>query len=138
VRVADRPSRRGQEHHRPRRGRAVVEIDDEDAHAHLRADDPVSAVAWLARTLVGSGVVVVVALDTRERERRERVRTEVPGFVEVFVDGGARSDPTYEEPFAPELRVPTGDRDAAASAAQVVSWLEDAGVVPHDPPHPSD
>jgi adenylylsulfate kinase-like enzyme len=122
-----------------RRGRAVVEIDDEDAQAHLRADDPVGAVAWLARTLVGSGVVVVVALDTPERERRERVRTEVPGFVEVFVDGGGtRSDPAYEEPFAPELRVPTRDRDAAASAAQVVSWLEDAGIVPHDPPHPSD
>lgn len=124
-----------------RRGRAVVEIDDVDARAHLRADDPVGSVAWLARMLVESGVVVLVALDTPEREMREIVRSEVPGFVEVFIDGGADTGPSaerYEEPFAPELRVPTRDRDVAASTAQIVSFLEDAGVVAHDPPHPSD
>jgi adenylylsulfate kinase len=124
-----------------RRGRPVVEIDEADARRHLSAEDRVGAVAWLAGLLVERGVVVIVALDTPERDVRDRMRAEVPGFVEVFVDGGTDAGAggtRYEEPFAPEFRVPTRDRDVAASAAQVVSWLEDAGIVAHDPPHPSD
>jgi adenylylsulfate kinase-like enzyme len=120
------------------RGRPAAAIDEPEVGVHLDAGDPVGALTWLSRLLVDSGVVVVVAADTPARDRREQVRAQVPGFVEVFVDGRGRPDPTYEEPFAPELRVPTHDRDPAASVAQIVSYLEDAGVVAHDPPHPSD
>jgi len=111
-----------------RRGRAAAVIDELEARAHLGADDRVAALAWVAELLVTSGVVVVVAVDEPERAVRERLRREISSFVEVFVDRGTGDD-GYEEPFAPELRVPTHDRDADASAAQVVSWLEDAGVV---------
>ena len=45
---------------------------------------------------------------------------EIPEFTGV-------SDP-YEPPPAPEVRVVTHDRDARASAAQVVDYLEQAGL----------
>ena len=77
---------------------------------------------------------------------RERLRAELAQLREVYLDipaklGAARSgerDDGYEEPYAPDLRVPTYDRDAAASIAQVVSYLEGQGLAPHDPPHPSE
>jgi len=118
-----------------RRGRPAVVIDEADARAHFSAADPIDAVTWLTGLLVPNGVVVVIAVDAQDRAARDRARGELPGFVEVFVDGGDGSDGAYEEPFAPELRVPTHDRDVAASVAQLVSWLEDSGVAP--PPDPS-
>jgi adenylylsulfate kinase len=111
------------------RGRPAVAIDDVDAREHLSPDHPIDAVTWLAGLLVTNGIVVVVAVPADERADRDRARDDVPGFVEVFVDGGG-SDDAYEEPFAPELRVPTHDREVAASVAQLVSWLEDSGVAP--------
>lgn len=120
------------------RGRPAVVVDDPDVSHHLDARDRVGALTWLARLLAESDVVVVVAVDIPARDDREAVRTQVPRFVEVFVDGHGRPGGDYEEPFAPELRVPTHDRSASASVAQIVSYLEDAGMVAHDPPHPSD
>jgi adenylylsulfate kinase-like enzyme len=104
-------------------------LDETETSAHLNGADPIGSLGWLASVLVAGGSVVVIAGNTPERAARERVRDLVPGFVEVFVDGGPGPD-AYEEPFAPELRVPTLDRDEAASTAQLVSWLEDAGVFP--------
>ena len=115
-----------------RRGRAAAVIDEPEARTHLGTDDRAAALAWVAELLVSSGVVAVVAVDEPERSVRERLRQEISAFVEVFVDRGTPTD-GYEEPFAPDLRVPTHDRDADASAAQVVSWLEDAGVVGRTP-----
>lgn len=120
------------------RGCPAAAVDDPEATARLEPGDRVGALTWLVRLLAESGVVAVVAVDLPDRDGRERLRTQVPGFVEVFIDGRGRDDAAYEEPFAPELRVPTHDREPAASVAQIVSYLEDAGVVPHDPPHPSD
>ena len=111
------------------RGRAAVVIDEAEARIHLSATDPNASVGWLAGLLLSSGVVVVIAVDAPDRAGRDRAREEVPGFVEVFIDGGDGPD-RYEEPFAPELRVPTHDRDVAASVAQLLSWLEDSGVAP--------
>jgi adenylylsulfate kinase len=116
------------------RGRAAIVIDEADARTHLSADDPSGSVTWLTSLLLTSGVVVVIAVDAPDRAARDRAREVLPGFVEVFIDGGAGPDDAYEEPFAPELRVPTHDRDVAASVAQLVSWLEDSGVAP--PPAP--
>ena len=119
-----------------RRGRGAVVLDD-DVREHLRDGDTVEAASWLVSTLLDASVVVVVAFDAPRRDERDALRSTIPGFVEIFVDGGATSA-GYEPPYAPELRVPTRDREPIASAAQVVSWLEDAGIVAHDPPHPSD
>lgn len=105
---------------------AVVAIDE--VEGRLDPADPIAAVVWLAEALLAAGVIPIVAVDAPERAVRDRVREKLAGFAEVFVDGGT-TDEAYEEPFAPELRVPTYDRDAMASAAQVVSWLETAGAV---------
>ena len=117
-----------------RRGRAAVLLDEPEVRAHL--GDGAGPLVWLCGLLVGSGVTTVVAVDAPGRDERERIRAEIPGFVEVFVDRGS-TDGVFEAPIAPELRVPTHDRDARASVAQVLSWLEDAGLAPHDPPHPA-
>jgi adenylylsulfate kinase-like enzyme len=109
------------------RGQPAVLIDNPAAATHLR--DGGGALAWLCELLVTSGVIAVVAVDQPDRNDRELLRPLIPGFVEVFVDDGSEGDDAYEAPFAPEVRVPTADRDAAASTALVVSWLESADLV---------
>jgi adenylylsulfate kinase-like enzyme len=106
-----------------RRGVRVALVDEPDVAAHLSPGDPITALAWLARLLTTAGVIVVIAADDPRRRSRDQLRAEVPGFVEIFVDGGPERD-HYEEPVAPELRVPTHDRSPEASVALVVSWLE--------------
>jgi adenylylsulfate kinase-like enzyme len=106
-----------------RRGVPVALLDEPDARAHLSAEDPVDALGWAARLLTSTGAVVVAAADVPRRAARDRLRTDLVGFVEVFVDGGPGDD-GYQEPVAPELRVPTRDRSPEASVALVLSWLE--------------
>ena len=115
-----------------RDGVAVAILDDPDVTDHLGRDDPLGALMWAVRLVMAAGAVAVVAVDGVGRGVREELRVTVPGFVEVFVDAGPGLD-GYEEPYAPELRVPTADRSPAASAAQVVSWLERAGLVGAEP-----
>ena len=114
-----------------RRGRAAVGIDEPEVRAHLDGTERAAALAWVVGLLVEGDVVAVVAAHEPSRAARDRLRSEIPSFAEVFVDRGDGPD-AYEEPFAPELRVPTHDRDAGASAAQIVSWLEDSGVLERD------
>jgi adenylylsulfate kinase-like enzyme len=106
-----------------RRGTQAALIDEPEVVTHLSSDEPIDALGWLARLVTATGAIVVITSDDPRRATRDRLRSEVPGFVEIFVDGGPGRD-QYEEPVAPELRVPTHDRSAAASVAQVVSWLE--------------
>lgn len=107
-------------------GTDMLLLDEDTATKHL-AEGP-DAIAWLCRLLVTHGVPVIVALPMPARDDRDLIRDAVPGFVEVFVDR-ARHNDAYEEPFAPELRVPTHDRSPRASVAQLLSWLEDREVV---------
>lgn len=106
-----------------RRGVRVALVDEPEVRTHLSTEEPIEALGWLARLLTAAGVVVVVAADDPRRAARDRLRAEVAGFVEIFVDGGPGRD-HYQEPVAPELRVPTHDRSPEASVALVVSWLE--------------
>jgi adenylylsulfate kinase len=127
-----------------RRGGPAVLLDGEAIGARL-VDGP-DALAWCCELLTANGVPTVVAVPLPARDDRELLRASVAGFVEIFLDAPAdvcatragRTDDAYEEPYAPELRVPTHGRDVAASAAQVLSFLEDRGVIPHDPAHPSE
>lgn len=127
-----------------RRGGPAVLLDEDAVSARL-VEGP-DALAWCCTLLTTNGVPVVVAVPLPGRDDRELLRASVAGFVEVFLDAppdvcaarGGRADDDYEAPYAPDLRVPTHDRDVAASAAQVLSFLEDRGVIPHDPAHPSE
>jgi len=115
-------------------------------------DANIRRIGWVAALLARNGVVAVTAAISPYRSVRDEVRSKVDSFVEVYVDtpievceqrdvkglyAKARageipeftgvSDP-YEPPLAPEVRVVTHDRDPRASAAQVVDYLERAGL----------
>ncbi len=127
-----------------RRGGPAVLLDEPSIAARL-VEGP-DALAWCCELLTANGVPTVVAVPLAARDDRELLRTSVPGFLEIFLDAppdvcaarSGRTDDAYEEPYAPDLRVPTHGRDAAASTAQVLSFLEDRGVIAHDPAHPSE
>ncbi len=112
-------------------------------------DTNIRRIGWVAKVLARNGVAAITAAISPYRETRDAVRAEIPNFVEVFVDTPLEvceerdvkglyeraradelpdftgvSDP-YEAPLAPEIHVITHDRPVAASAAQVLSWLED-------------
>jgi adenylylsulfate kinase len=116
-------------------GRPCALLDAEALSAHLAhgpTDGGLDSLAWLARLLTENGVTTIVTVDTPRRADRDALRSALPGFVEVYVDAPADvctarsgvADPRYEEPIAPDLRVPTHDRDARASTAQLLSYLE--------------
>ena len=117
----------------------LLDADEPGIRVHLQRDaagSPLPAVAWLATVLAEGGVTAVVTVDAPGRAARDDVRGSVDRFVEVHVDAPAEvcakrcgKVDAYEEPFAPELRVPTHDRSPAASAAQVVSYLEQEGLL---------
>ncbi|HMG27884.1 MAG TPA: adenylyl-sulfate kinase [Acidimicrobiia bacterium] len=115
-------------------------------------DANIRRIGWVAALLARNGVVAVTAAISPYRAVRDEVRSKIDNFVEVYVDtpiavceqrdvkglyAKARageipeftgvSDP-YEPPLAPEVRVVTHDRDPWASAAQVVDYLERAGL----------
>ena len=120
-------------------------------------DTNIRRIGWVAALLARNGVVAITAAISPYRAVRDDVRGNVEHFVEVFVDTPidiceardvkglykrARagqiqaftgvSDP-YEPPLAPEVRVVTHDRGPLASAAQVLSYLEEAGIARHGP-----
>lgn len=115
-------------------------------------DTNIRRIGWVAALLARNGVVAVTAAISPYRAVRNEVRGQIERFVEVFVDtplevceerdvkghySKARSgeipeftgvtDP-YEPPPAPEVRLVTANRDAAASAAQVIDYLEGVGL----------
>jgi adenylylsulfate kinase len=120
-------------------------------------DTNIRRIGWVAAVLARNGVVAITAAISPYRDIRDEIRGQIDNFVEVYVDtpldlcedrdvkglyAKARSgeipqftgvsDP-YEPPPAPEVRVVTHDRDVAASAAQVVSYLEEAGLARSGP-----
>lgn len=112
---------------------AVLDATDLAAHlAHGPHEGGLPSLAWLVTLLTGNGVPVVVTADLPARADREAVAALIPRFVEVLVDAPAAvctaragvEDRAYEEPIAPDRRVPTGDRDERASAALLLSYLE--------------
>ena len=112
-------------------------------------------IGHVARLLVDAGVVVLCSFVSPYREDRDRVRAlhEDAVFAEVFVDvplavaeardvkglyararAGEIEDFTgvsapYEAPEDPELRIDTDTRDLDTCVAEVVRWLDDAGVM---------
>jgi len=117
-------------------------------------DINIRRIGYVASLLARNGVVAVTAAISPYRSVRDEVRDYMDDFVEIHVatsveDCEARdvkglyakaragelseftgvSDP-YEAPLAPEVRVETAGRTPAESAAEVVAWLERAGLSP--------
>jgi len=112
---------------------ALLDADALSTHlAHGPTDGGLASLAWLGRLLTENDVTTIVTVDMPRRADRDELRSEVRGFVEVYVDAppdvcmerAGFADPRYEEPIAPALRIPTHDRDARASTAQLLSYLE--------------
>lgn len=127
-----------------RRGRACAVLDAPGVERHLLPGT--DALVWCCGLLVTSGATALVTAPIATRAEREHLRDSMPALVEVFLDSppalcaerAGRVDDAYEVPYAPDLRVPTHDRAPAASVAQAISFLEERGVAPRDPPHPSE
>jgi adenylylsulfate kinase len=112
----------------------------------------VERIGFVASLLSRNGVVAVTAAISPYREVRDTVRGWIDNFVEIHVatpveECEARdvkglyakarrgeipeftglSDP-YETPLAPELRIETTGRTPGESAAEIVTYLESAGL----------
>jgi len=119
-------------------------------------DTNIERIGWVASRFTRAGVVTLVSAISPYAETRARARElveEFGPFVEVFVDTSVEecakrdvkglyakafsgeikeftgvSDP-YEEPESPELVIDTEGEDPADSAAKVVSYLEERGLI---------
>jgi len=110
------------------------------------------ALADLARVLAGDGVPILVAATANRRAYRDRARTGIPRFLEVYVDcplpvcrerdpkgiyrraaaGSAPNVPGVSAPYEPPLRpelVVNGERDPSESAGAILSALASRGYL---------
>ena len=146
-----------------RRGRHSELLDGDEVRTHLSKglgfskddrDTNIRRIGYVARLVARSGGVAITAAISPYREVRDEVRSQMPGFVEVFVrapldtlverdtKGLYRkaiageianftgvSDP-YEEPLHPEVVCDTSQESVAESVAKVVDRLERLGHLP--------
>jgi adenylylsulfate kinase len=116
-------------------------------------DENIRRIGWVASVLARNGVVSVTAAISPYRAGRDQVRSWVDNFVEIHVAtpleecelrdvkglyAKARageipeftgvSDP-YEAPMHPEITLETAGHTPEQSAAAVVTWLEDRGLL---------
>ena len=146
-----------------RRGRHSELLDGDEVRTHLSKglgfskddrDTNIRRIGYVARLVARSGGVAITAAISPYREVRDEVRSQMPGFVEVFVrapldtlverdtKGLYRkaiageianftgvSDP-YEEPLHPEVVCDTSKESVAESVAKVVDRLERLGHLP--------
>ncbi len=146
-----------------RRGRHSELLDGDEVRTHLSKglgfskddrDTNIRRIGYVARLVARSGGVAITAAISPYREVRDEVRSQTPGFVEVFVrapldtlverdtKGLYRkaiageianftgvSDP-YEEPLHPEVVCDTSRESVAESVTKVVDRLERLGHLP--------
>jgi ATP sulfurylase/adenylyl-sulfate kinase len=146
-----------------RRGRHSELLDGDEVRTHLSKglgfskddrDTNIRRIGYVARLVARSGGVAITAAISPYRAVRDEVRSQTPGFVEVFVrapldtlverdtKGLYRkaiageianftgvSDP-YEEPLHPEVVCDTSQESVAESVAKVVDRLERLGHLP--------
>jgi 3'-phosphoadenosine 5'-phosphosulfate synthase len=146
-----------------RRGQHSELLDGDEVRTHLSKglgfskedrDTNIRRIGYVARLVARSGGVAITAAISPYREVRDEVRSQTPGFVEVFVrapldtlverdtKGLYRkaiageianftgvSDP-YEEPPHPEVVCDTSRESVAESLAKVVDQLERLGHLP--------
>jgi adenylyl-sulfate kinase len=117
-------------------------------------DKNIERVTFVAKLLSRNGVAVLASFISPYQAVRQKVREETTNFIEVFVEvpldeAIARdvkgmykkalageienftgiSDP-YEEPTAPEIRIPTHQETVEESVQRVLKYLEEHSYVP--------
>src|SRR2546427_1396726 len=143
-----------------RRGRHAEVLDGDEVRTHLSKglgfskedrDTNIRRIGYVARLVARSGGVAITAAISPYREVRDEIRSETPGFVEVYVrcpldtlverdvkglykkalageianfTGG--SDP-YEEPPHPEVVCDTSRESLRESLSKVIEALERLG-----------
>jgi len=142
------------------RGRHVELLDGDEVRTHLSKglgfskedrDTNIRRIGYVARLVSRSGGVAITAAISPYREVRDEIRTETPGFVEVYVrcpldtlverdvkglykkalageiaNFTGVSDP-YEEPLHPEVVCDTSRESLEQSLAKVIDALERRG-----------
>jgi len=122
-------------------------FSEEDREKHARR------VAYVSKLLSRNGIITIVALISPYRRVREFARSEIPNFVEVFVNcpleiciqrdpkglykkalKGEIKDLTglqapYEEPLKCEIVVNTNNESPEESAAKIITKLEEHGYI---------
>ncbi|HZB95669.1 MAG TPA: adenylyl-sulfate kinase [Herpetosiphonaceae bacterium] len=116
-------------------------------------DTNILRIGWVCEVLSRNGVVAIAAAISPYRATRDQVRARIDKFVEVFVDcpidacidrdvkglyrkalaGEIKeftgvSDP-YEAPLNPEITVHTDRETPAESAARIIAYLEQTGLL---------
>ena len=116
-------------------------------------DTNILRIGWVCEVLSRNGVVAIAAAISPYRATRDKVRARIDKFVEVFVDcpidacidrdvkglyrkalaGEIKeftgvSDP-YEAPLNPEITVHTDRETPAESAARIIAYLEQTGLI---------
>jgi adenylyl-sulfate kinase len=116
-------------------------------------DTNILRIGWVCEVLSRNGVVAIAAAISPYRDARDQVRARIDKFVEVFVDcpidacierdvkglyrkalsGEIKeftgvSDP-YEAPLNPEVTVHTDRETPASSAARIIAYLEQTGLI---------
>jgi 3'-phosphoadenosine 5'-phosphosulfate synthase len=143
-----------------RRGRHVELLDGDEVRTHLSKglgfskedrDTNIRRIGYVARLVARSGGVAITAAISPYRDVRDEVRSQTPGFVEVFVRAPLDtlverdtkglykkaisgeianftgvSDP-YEEPLHPEVVCDTSLETLERSLAKVIAALEQMG-----------
>jgi adenylyl-sulfate kinase len=117
-------------------------------------DKNIERVGFVAKLLARNGVGVVAAFISPYRAAREKLRTEINNFIEVYIEAPIETciardvkglyakalsgqvtgftgvnDP-YEAPEAPELVIRTDQLTLAESVAQILNYLETRGLIP--------
>jgi len=112
-------------------------------------------VAEVSKLMTSAGLITIASFISPFRSERQMARDLLKDgeFVEIFVDtplevaesrdrkglyAKARAgeiknftgiDSPYEAPQSPEIRVQTADKDAEASADEIITWLDDNGYL---------
>lgn len=116
-------------------------------------DENIRRIAFVSSLLSRNGVAVLVAAISPFREARDEARSRIESFVEIYCKASVEtcaerdskglyekamngeikqftgvSDP-YEEPLSPELVLDTEAETPLESAARLIRYLEDRGLI---------
>jgi adenylyl-sulfate kinase len=150
------------------RNRRVEMLDGDVVRTHLSKglgfsredrDTNILRIGFVCDLLARNGVIAIATAISPYRDTRDRVRSQIDRFVEVFVncpleecirrdvkglyrqalDGALPeftgvTDP-YEAPLAPEIVVTTAQQTPAESVSAILAWLEQHGYIAALPGH---